>query len=105
MSRQLVSSSSLVRSIAVPTQLANYIHTTHVTTDDTTPAGALLMAAKGMRVIPTRSQAAKEKLYGFIQVQLSGFILNYPQLRKVTFRFHDTVISSWLIWVLNPNSN
>ena len=56
------------RALAAPVQFTNYIHTTHVNKDETTASGALIEAAKGMRVIPTRGQAAKEKLYGFIQV-------------------------------------
>lgn len=64
--RQMASSGCRV--LAVPTQLNSYIHTTHVTKDETSPSGALIEAAKGMRVIPTRGQAAKEKMYMFIQV-------------------------------------
>ncbi|KAL5249182.1 hypothetical protein ACHWQZ_G018137 [Mnemiopsis leidyi] len=55
------------RSLAAPIQLTSYIHTTHVNKDETVASGALIEAAKGMRVIPTRGQAAKEKLYGFVQ--------------------------------------
>ena len=60
-----VSSSS--RCIA-PIQPYNSIHTTFVKKDETTPEGALMMAAQGMRVVPTRAQSAKEMLYGFVQV-------------------------------------
>ena len=57
------------RVLAGPTQFTSYIHTTHINKDETTASGALIEAAKGMRVIPTRGQAAKEKLYGFVQVR------------------------------------
>ena len=56
------------RALAAPIQFTSYIHTTHVQKDETSASGALIEAAKGMRVIPTRGQAAKEKLYGFVQV-------------------------------------
>jgi len=65
LSRQLVVSGP--RALAGPVQSVSLIHTTHVTRDETTPAGALVQAAHGMRVIPTRGQAAKEKLYMFVQ--------------------------------------
>ena len=61
------------RSLAAPIQLTSYIHTTHVNKDETVASGALIEAAKGMRVIPTRGQAAKEKLYGFVQVGMFVF--------------------------------
>ena len=66
LSRQLVVSGP--RALAGPVQSVNFIHTTHITRDESTAAGTLIHAAQGMRVIPTRGQAAKEKLYMFVQV-------------------------------------